>query len=216
MKTETDLLNAAESLEGLSFHQLAVRLGIQAPTIASSRKGWLGAAMEVALGGQVNSRSGPDFAELGIELKTLPINSRGKPAESTFVTGISLLTLHRQNWETSTCFAKLRRMLWVLIEGDRTIPFPERRIGPAILWSPSVEDEAVLKQDWLELTGLMTCGRLDEVHAGLGTYLQVRPKAADAQALTYAYDAQGEKQQTLPRGFYLRASFTEKILLTHL
>lgn len=212
MNTEADLLNAAQAIEGWSFKQLAVHLGLTIPHAALSRKGWVGRAIETALSGSVNPRSEPDFASLGIELKTLPIKASGKPAESTFVTSISLLTLHQETWHTSMCFAKLRRVLWVLIEGDRSIPFSDRRIGQALLWSPSLEEEAILKQDWDELTFLMNSGRLDEVHAGLGEYLQVRPKAADGKALRYAYDAAGEKHFTLPRGFYLRTCFTGKII----
>ena len=212
MKTEAELLAAAQAIEGLSFRQLSARVSHLIPESSLSRKGWVGCAIEAALGGQANSRPEPDFASLGIELKTLPLKKHGKPAESTFVSSIALLTLHQETWQTSSCFAKLRRVLWVLVEGDRAISFSERRIGPALLWSPSVEDKRILEQDWSELTWLIVSGRIDEVHAGLGEYLQVRPKAADGKALRDVQNAEGQKQKTLPRGFYLRARFTEKII----
>ena len=156
----------------------------------------------------------PDFVALGIELKTLPINATGKPAESTFVTSIPLLTIHNQTWETSQCWAKLRRVLWILIEADARLPFAHRRIGKAILWSPSLAEQVILEQDWTELTMLMVQGKIHELDARLGVYLQVRPKAADARSLCYGLDESGQKILTLPRGFYLRSTFTAGSILS--
>ena len=54
--------------------------------------------------------------------------------------------------------------------------------------------------------------QLETIDATSGEYLQIRPKGADGKALCYAYDADGNKVQTLPRRFYLRVSFTHKLL----
>ncbi len=182
------------------------------PENPAQRKGWAGQAIELALGANAGSRSEPDFVNLGVELKTLPINHLGKPAESTFVTTIPLLTVHKQTWQSSQCFAKLRRVLWLSIEGDTTIPFNYRRIGRGLLWSPSPEEEAILANDWSELTFLIGTGRLAEIDASMGDYLQVRPKGANAKSLCYGFDEAGNKISTLPRGFYLRSSFTGRLL----
>ena len=114
-----------------------------------------------------------------------PMGVNSKPLESTFVTSINLLTIHKEQWETSQCFSKLRRVLWVPVEGDNTIPFQHRRVGCAFLWSASAEDEAVLKRDWCELSFMLGGGQLAEVDARMGLYLQVRPKAANARSLCY-------------------------------
>ncbi|MGC1183416.1 MAG: DNA mismatch repair protein MutH, partial [Legionella sp.] len=37
-------------------------------------------------------------------------------------------------------------------------------------------------------------------------------KAANGKSLCYGFDSEGNKVKTLPRGFYLRSSFTAKIL----
>ena len=135
----------------------------------------------------------------------------GKPAESTFVTHIPLLNIHEQTWETSQCLAKLKRVLWLPIEGDKRINFAHRRVGRAVLWSPSPEDYAVLSADWQHLSSMVSLGHLEEITASMGDYLQIRPKAAHGQSLCYGFDAEGNKVLTLPRGFYLRASFTNTI-----
>jgi DNA mismatch repair protein MutH len=209
---EGALLKRCKAIEGWTFEQLATALNLKIPLDPLQRKGWIGQAAEWILGATAGTQALPDFFELGIELKTIPIHASGKPAESTFVTSISLLTLHQETWETSPCFAKLKRVLWLPIEGDSEIPFPFRRIGRAMLWSPTPEQEKILKEDWEELTGLMVTGRLSEIHAGLGRYLQVRPKAANGKALCFGFDEKGHKVKTLPRGFYLRSGFTANLL----
>lgn len=211
--TEGQLLERAHAMEGLSFAQLARVLQVCIPEHPAARKGWAGQAIELALGATAGSRAEPDFCGLGIELKTVPINHLGKPAESTFVTTIPLLTIHLQTWQTSTCFSKLQRVLWVPVEGDVRIPISHRRIGRALLWSPSVDEQAVLMQDWLELTWMIGTGKLADIHANMGDYLQVRPKAANAKSLCYGYDEMGNKMLTLPRGFYLRSRFTDTLLM---
>ena len=212
-KSEVELLARCQAIEGLSLAQLAVMLDLHIPEHPLQRKGWAGQAIELALGASAGSRALPDFVNLGVELKTLPINRRGRPAESTFVSSIPLLTVHKQVWETSSCFAKLRRVLWLTIESDATIPFCHRRMGRGLLWSPSVEEEAVLANDWSELTLMIATGRLSEIDASMGDYLQVRPKGANAKSLCYGFDEAGNKILTLPRGFYLRSGFTGKLML---
>ena len=209
---EAELLERCQAIEGLSLAQLAVQLNLHIPDNPARRKGWAGQAIELALGANAGNRAKPDFLNLGIELKTLPINHLGKPAESTFVTSIPLLTVHKQTWQTSQCFAKLRRVMWLSVEGDPAIPFLQRRIGRGLLWSPSIEDARILENDWLELTLMIGTGMLAEIDASMGQYLQVRPKAADAKSLCYGFDETGNKTSTLPRGFYLRSRFTAGLM----
>ena len=56
---------------------------------------------------------------------------------------------------------------------------------------------------------------ITELRRHLGRYLQVRPKAADSHARRRALDAEGVGFAALPRGFYLRALFTERIVAAH-
>ena len=210
-RSEADLLDRCYAIEGLSFSQLATKLGLLIPSSPAKRKGWAGQAVELALGTTAGNKSSPDFCTLGIELKTLAMNHLGKPAESTFVTTIPLLSIQDQTWESSQCFAKLKRVLWLPLEGDPSIRFEHRRIGRGFLWSPSPEDESILARDWTEFSLMISTGLLANVDARMGDYLQVRPKAANAKSLCYGFDEHGNKVHTLPRGFYLRSSFTAKL-----
>ena len=103
--------------------------------------------------------------------------------------------------------------MWLPLEDDERIPYKYRRVGQGILWSPSRTEEAILQNDWQELTLLISTGHVANINAGMGEYLQVRPKAANSKSLCYGFDEFGNKVKTLPRGFYLRSSFTTRILL---
>ena len=212
IQSELELLDRTKAIEGFSFLQLAQKLNLVIPANAHQRKGWVGQAIEMALGTNAGSSPNPDFMELGIELKTIPLNHQFKPAESTFVTTIPLLTLHRENWDNSQCYKKIKRVLWVPVEGDKNIAFNHRRIGRPILWSPNPKQYEILKQDWEELSWLVTTGKLPNIHAGIGQYLHIRPKAQNARSLCYGLDEEGNKIRTLPRGFYLRSHLTNEII----
>lgn len=214
-KTEEELIERCKRIQGLSFAQLGIFLGLSIPMNPVHRKGWVGMALEQVLGTDANNQAKPDFQQLGIELKTLPIAKSGKPAESTFVTSIPLLTIHQEEWHSSQCYAKLKRVLWMPIEGDKEIPFEQRRIGTGFLWSPSEQEECILSADWDYLTLQISTGNLEAIDSTVGIYLQIRPKAANGKSLCYAYDDLGNKIQTLPRGFYLRTNFTAQILNSH-
>lgn len=211
-KTETELIESCNAIAGLSFAQLSFALNLSIPTNPNQRKGWIGQAIELALGADAFNMALPDFQALGIELKTLPLSNSGKPTESTFITSIPLLTIHQQTWLSSQCYAKLKRVLWIPIEGDTDIPYPQRRIGQGFLWSPNAEQEQILANDWDYLTLQISTGYLETLDAKSGDYLQVRPKAATGKSLCYGFDSEGNKVKTLPRGFYLRSRFTAMIL----
>lgn len=212
LKTAEQLLQRCHSIAGLTLGQLAGQLQVEVPADLKRDKGWVGQLLELALGAEAGSQALPDFPELGIELKTLPIDQQGKPLESTYVCVAPLTGITSQSWQQSWICQKLQHVLWVPILAERQIPLAERVIGSAFLWQPSATEQKALQQDWEELMELITLGGIDQIRGAHGKVLQLRPKAADSKALTAAVGANGEPIQTLPRGFYLKASFTAAIL----
>lgn len=209
--TERDLLARAAQLAGKSLAQAAQEMDLAMPPGMNRHKGWIGTLAECFLGASAANLAEPDFQQLGIELKTVPINRHGYPKESTYVCVINLSGTGSTNWETSLVRKKLSRVLWLPVEGDTGIPLSQRRFGSALLWSPTAEQEAVLRNDWEEIMELIATGNLDQVRSTQGSYLQVRPKAANGAASGRYYAEGGELSLTLPRGFYLRASFTRTL-----
>lgn len=213
--TEAALLERARQLAGLTLASLAQGNGNAVPADLRMAKGWIGQQLEKHLGATSGSQPEPDFPHLGIELKTLPVDHRGQPKESTYVCTVPMHTNLEHCWEVSWVRRKLQRVLWIPIQADKALAIGERRIGNPLLWSPSAEQAQVLKQDWEELTELIGFGRFDQVSARQGQYLQIRPKAANSRALCQTHDEQGLITQTLPRGFYLRTRLTARILKDH-
>lgn len=214
-QSEEELLNRVRPLAGLTLEDLSLKLSLPLPKSTLHAKGWLGQLFESLLGATASSLPEPDFQLIGVELKTLPLTASGKPKESTYVCTVPLTGLQNQRWETSWVKRKLQRVLWLPLQADNRIPFPQRQIGNAILWSPDAAEEAQLKQDWEELMELVCLGQLDQISSHMGNVLQIRPKGANAKALTTTQDEEGHIIATLPRGFYLRPGFTLNIIQSH-
>jgi DNA mismatch repair protein MutH len=210
--SESELLERARQLSGLTLGALARQHDVPVPSDLRRAKGWVGSLFERVLGATARSRAVPDFEQLGVELKTLPVTPLGVPLETTFVCTIPLLGMAEVEWAESWVLHKLRRVLWVPVEGTRELPVAERRIGAALLWSPSPEEERDLRFDWEELAGMIGAGRVEDITGHLGRYLQVRPKARDSHARRRGTGEGGALISTLPRGFYLRTTFTARIL----
>jgi len=214
-RDEAELLERASALAGLSLAELAARLGAPVPLDLRRAKGFVGSLVERALGATAGSRALPDFPELGIELKTLPVDRAGAPVESTFVCTIPLTEIGQVEWADSRVRRKLSQVLWIPVEGERQIVVAERRIGQALLYRLTAEDEAVLRADWEELSGVIGRGHVEALTGHLGRSLQIRPKAAHSRARRVGIDADGVPFAALPRGFYLRPSFTRGLLARH-
>lgn len=211
--TAAELLARTHALAGLRLGELAADLGFPVPRSARHAKGWIGELIESALGADAGNRPEPDFTRLGIELKTVPVNAHGIPQESTYVCRAPDRVLPDMQWHNSLVRRKLQHVLWLPIEAASEPVITRRRIGWGILWRPTAADEAALQTDWEELIEMLATGRCDEITARLGHVLQLRPKAADADARAPAPDELGAPSQMPPRGFYLRARYTRRILL---
>ena len=214
-RTEQELLSRAQALGGMSLGELAATLSVPVPLDLRRAKGFVGNLVERALGASAGSRALPDFPELSIELKTLPVDRSGAPLESTFVCTIPLTEIGDVEWADSRVRRKLSTVLWVPVEGERTIPVFARRLGQPLLYRLSADDEAELRRDWEELAGLIGSGHVVSLTGHLGRFLQIRPKAANSSARRVGVDADGVPFSALPKGFYLRPSFTRALLARH-
>ncbi|EIT49838.1 DNA mismatch repair endonuclease MutH, partial [Yersinia pestis] len=152
---EHQLFQRAQALSGFTLGELATRAQWVIPADLKRVKGWVGMLLEFYLGASAGSKPEQDFADIGIELKTIPISAQGKPLETTFVCVAPLTGNSGVTWESSHVRHKLARVLWVPVEGERHIPLAERRVGAPLLWSPNVEEEELLRRDWEELMDLI-------------------------------------------------------------
>lgn len=210
--SEEELVARGRRLAGASLGAAAKRLGLDLPPSSTRGKGFAGRLLELALGATAGSRAAPDFPELGVELKTLPVDPLGRPRESTWVCHCPLDGSLPVSWQDSWVRRKLSRVLWVPIVVESAQELAERRIGLPVLWSASPEEEEVLAGDYEMLAERVALGEADTISARLGAALQIRPKAADGRQADWVVGEEGEWTLANPRGFYLRASFTGAML----
>jgi DNA mismatch repair protein MutH len=226
--SEAELLAAARRLAGFTIAELSHALGIDCGTAgeAQRNKGFIGRVVERALGLFEAVRaplmaadpvarqlpSAVDFGALGIELKTLPVGPSQRPRESTFVCHVPLSQLVDTAWEDSRVALKLARVLFLPIESGERLSLAQRRIGRAFIWSPSAAHTHVLRADYLEIARRVAEGHLETLDARVGQAMQLRPKAAHSGIRVRVTDGDGSPLLTGPRAFYLRASFTARLL----
>lgn len=213
-ETEAELLARCQLLAGRTLGQVAADMGQIVPENLQRHKGWVGQLLEAYLGADAGNQAEPDFTDLAIELKTLPLNARGEPKESTYVCTVSLTESGSLQWQDSWVRRKLSRVLWLPVEADAAIPLAERYVGLGWIWQPDAEQERQLQQDWEELMDRVVLGEQAEISAREGQYLQIRPKAAHSRIMAKSLSDEGESSLINPKGFYLRSSFTRHLLAT--
>ncbi len=210
--SEQELISNAHALAGLTLEQIAQSNGVEFPQDVRSEKGFTGQFIEALLGASAGSAALPDFPDLGIELKTIPIDLNGKPLESTYVSVVPMRSDLELNWQQSVVRAKLNKVLWMPIVGAKGSSYRSRIIGTGLLWQPNEHEQAILQQDWEDTMEKVSLGQFGQLNARFGEALQVRPKAANSRVTTDVFDGEGNQAKTLPRGFYLRPNFTQSIL----
>jgi DNA mismatch repair protein MutH len=208
------LLAHARALVGVELGELADGLGLPVPAGRVRTKGWSGQILEHELGVAPGGARGPDFAALGVELKTVPVDGALAPLESTAVCQIDPIAIAAEDWQGSYVRRKLARVLFVALEvpdGARSVG--ERRVAAVRLWSPDVDQERRLRADFeLFVRAFFRRGRAADITGHLGDVLQVRPKGRNAADTRDGYDAAGNATRVGKHGFYLRPAFVGGIL----
>ncbi len=207
--SERELMVRATALTGHSIGEIATGMGWPLPPDPRRAKGFVGQLIEAALGAEPDAAELPDFVTLGIELKTIPVKPDGRPGESTFCCSIDMDAVDRELWETSRLRIRLARVLWIPVTAARFAPLPERRVGKPVIWSPSAEEDILLRHDWECIAGVIGAG--GSVSAHVGAVLQARPKAASSKVRALGLAEDGLVRR-LPLGFYLRTAFTAGIV----
>ncbi len=211
-QTETELLKRVSEISGKTLAEIAQVCHCPIPDNLNHNKGWIGQLIEQFLGTDAGNLSEPDFLQLGIELKTIPIKENGVPAETTYICVVPLSQQLGLQWPQSCVAKKLKRVLWIPIEVNKAKQLCDRKVGTGFIWSPDKETEDILREDWEELMEYVALGQIESIDASYGEFLQIRPKAANSKARTKGISSSGTYSQTLPRGFYLRTSFTKTLI----
>ncbi len=210
-KSLLELKERLDNIVGKSIAELARELEVPLPANLKNAKGFNGELLEIALGADARKLPIPDFPNLLIELKTIPVDERRMPLESTFICHLNLGKRPLNNFFESLLYKKISLILFVAIEGSKAIAKPQRRILAYYLFKPDAKTLSVIRDDYEEVMEQISLGRAHELNARMGTIVQVRPKGASGRELVPYINESGETGLTRPRGFYFRANFTKSI-----
>ncbi len=206
-----DLQARANDLAGRALDELAATHAVAfGGRDGAKTKGKTGELLERILGATGGPHAVHDFPELGVELKTIPVDAAMHARESTYVCTLQLTEAESAEWSTSWARSKLSHVLWVPIVIDDDAP---TRVGAPRFWTPTREQDAVLASDFEDAMGAVAIGGIESLTARTGRWLHVRPKAASSRDRTWSVGGDdGAYVATVPRGFYLRQRFTTALL----
>lgn len=211
-ETFEELINSLNSIVGKSVSELARSAGIPLPISTTHGKGFTGELLEILLGASAENRPIPDFPKLGLELKTLPVDSNLVPLESTFLCHAPLTGIRHLTFENSTLYSKIKRVLFVVVTAQRDMDFEDRIIAGYFFFTPDKFQYSQIKRDYNELYEMIKTGNVEKISARIGQIIQLRPKCANGRALTDCIGPDGEFIKTRPRGFYMRRNFTKSLI----
>ncbi|WDI78487.1 DNA mismatch repair endonuclease MutH [Candidatus Purcelliella pentastirinorum] len=209
---EDELIDKLKSLAGFTIKEILFNKNISLLTSSKFDKGSIGKLIECLLGLINNNYAKQDFFDIGLELKTIPVNNFGFPIEDTFVCSAKLIGNFDYSWESSYVKSKISRVLWIPVEHYRRMSILDKRIGLPIIWSPNCAEEKLLKIDWEEIMSFIILGEIEKLDSIYGDILYIKSKAKNSNYLTNAIGNDGEIIMVNPKSFYLRKFFTKKIL----
>lgn len=212
---EKELINKLKLLAGCTVKKLLSIVNIPLISILKNDKGIIGKLIERYLGLVNNNHRCQDFYNIGIELKTISINSFGFPIEDTCICSAKLIGNFDISWELSYVKNKIFRILWVPIEGNKKISFFNKRIGLPVIWNPNHSENMLLKRDWEEIMNFIILGKVEYLDSIYGQVLYIKSKSKNSNSLTCAIGCNGENIMVNPKSFYLRKYFTKMVLFNN-
>lgn len=210
-KTISDLLEKAESLKGTSIKSLLGKNSF------GKGKGAIGQIIEQeGFGVKNNNDARPDFEELGIELKVLPLKKASKGElsvkERTKVCSINYKGLIEENWSTSHAKNKLNKILFVFYLYDKEDP-SRSEILDYLLFHLENSDEPLIRSDWERTKKLVQDGKAHELSESQNVILAASRSGA-GKLPENEWPVQPNPKYSLrarQRAFSLKPSFTKTL-----
>jgi DNA mismatch repair endonuclease MutH len=160
MKTIDELRNRAESLKDKFISELK-------PTLDVKDKGAIGKIIEeYGFGVKNNSESRPDFHEIGVELKVVPLKQPQKGLsvkERTKVCLINYNQIVESSWETSHAKHKLDHILFVFYHYNKENHLESQIKDYYFFELKNQLEEPIIQTDWHRTKQIVADGRAHEL-----------------------------------------------------
>jgi DNA mismatch repair endonuclease MutH len=206
------ILEYAEKLIGHSLREALDEL--PGKIDFSGHKGGYGEALERHyFKYEPNSRSEPDFADAGVELKATPLKRSGKKklvAKERLVLGmIDYMAVVSEEWENSSFLRKNSHLLLIFYLHEPGVDPRDFHVKIVRLWDFPEEDLEIIRQDWETIVAKVRAGRAHELSEGDTLYLAACTKASKAT------DRRRQPRADVlakPRAYSLKASYMNSII----
>jgi DNA mismatch repair protein MutH len=178
------IIEYASTLTGKCLSDVA---DLPADVLNSRNRGDLGSLVEKFFFGLVPSNaSEPDFAEVGVELKTTGVKkSKGKfvAKERLVLTMIDYENIVKETWHESSFLKKCRQMLILFYEFDKDLPVSHRKfvIDPILYVIPEADLDTI-KSDWEFIQQKVRNGLAHEISEGDTQFLGACRKGSGGEA----------------------------------
>lgn len=209
---EESILAYASELEGQTLNEA---IPSYERTIDGGR-GIFGLVLEIGYFGlERNNESRPDFAEVGIELKSSSLKRirtgelRAKERISLSMIDYGSLADENGSLFTTSFWTKISRMLLVFYEYSPHLNTEEYPIRIARLWEFPEEDKLVLAKDWELIKSYVDKGHAHLLSEGLTNYLGAATKGASSRDLTKQPNS---PELAMRRAFSLKTSYVNQIV----
>ena len=162
---------------------------------------------------KVNSRSEPDFAEAGVELKSTPMKTLKSgelvAKERLVLNIINYMEECKQTFRTSSFWHKNRHLLlmfYLWVKGQLGIDCVFKIIR---LWQYPATDLKIIKDDWNVIHKKIMQGKADEISEGDTFYLAACPKGASSQSLR---EQPFSDRKAMQRAYSLKPKYMNSII----
>ncbi len=110
-------------------------------------KGIIGKIIENIFQIKNKNDSDADWNDIGLELKTIPLNKKLNPKELTKICIIKKNNI-KVNWEKSQVYKKIKNILWIPYEGSVKIAISKKRILIPFIYTLTNKEEKIIKNEW--------------------------------------------------------------------
>jgi DNA mismatch repair protein MutH len=213
ISSQQELLSIANGLKGKSIREILNGKSV------NLHKGTIGNVIEFeGFGVKINNDARPDFPELGIELKVLPLKVRSKGEfnikERTKICSINYSELVLEEWLSSHAKNKLNKILFIFYYHDSADLLASKVID-FYLFHLELSEEPIIRADWNRTKKKVADGLAHELSESENLILAA--SRSGQGGLSYEkWPMQPNKKyqdRAQQRAFSLKPSFTKTIWL---
>ncbi len=212
-RTEAEILKRAQEAKGIPLGKIDKTGRLE------TGKGAVGTVIEESWFGYTpNSISEPDFAEAGVELKTVPYVFRGGhvTAKERLVCNIIdfMAEWRASKFEESSFWHKCAKLLLMTYEHKDKEDKRDFKIDEAVLFSYPEADRAIIRKDWRIIVEKILLGKAHLLTEGDTMFLTACTKGETAAGSVR--DQPFSPEEAKQRAYALKATYVTNVLRSYI